>query len=401
MKTKFPGYFKPSQIELNKLWMNGIITLDANILLNLYRYSDNTRDEFLKILEKVKDRVWIPNQSAYEFFENRLNVISQQEKAYEEAVSSLNSIEQEFKNSRQHPFISEKLLNKFSDLTKEIFIELNKNKESHNNRILQDDILDKLETLFENKVGDGFTAEEIEKLKVIGEERFNKKIPPGFKDSGKKDSTDNNIRQYGDFFVWQQILNKSKELGKGVILVTDDRKEDWWVRFKGKTLQPRPELIKEFIEFTNNDFNMYQSDRFLEFAQNYLNQEINQKAINEIRELRKLDEERRLMEVRRQRERMKYLHMRENLMMERIKIEQELKHLNESKELHKDKLKEQYLILENSDPSAFDDRPMSLLNHELSTLLFKEQELENRLKSLEKYELNMNRRKSLHNKAYE
>ena len=109
MRTKFPGYFKLSNKEIETLWDKAIFTFDANILLNLYRYSDETREEFLKILEKIKDRVWITHQSAQEFFNNRLNVINQQEKAYEDAISALNAIEIEFKNSRQLPFMDNNL----------------------------------------------------------------------------------------------------------------------------------------------------------------------------------------------------------------------------------------------------------------------------------------------------
>jgi len=40
MKSKFPEYFKLTKKEIQELWENALFTLDANILLNLYRYSD-------------------------------------------------------------------------------------------------------------------------------------------------------------------------------------------------------------------------------------------------------------------------------------------------------------------------------------------------------------------------
>lgn len=144
MRTKFPGYFKLSDKELKYLWDNAIFTFDANILLNLYRYSDETRDEFFKILKKIKDRVWITNQSAQEFFDNRLKVINQQEKAYSDAILALNSIETEFKNSRQHPYIDKRLFDKFSSLSKDICEQLNSSKEFHNRRITEDSFLSKI-----------------------------------------------------------------------------------------------------------------------------------------------------------------------------------------------------------------------------------------------------------------
>jgi len=384
MRKNFPGYFKLTEIDIKELWDNALITLDANILLNLYRYSDETKENFFKILEKIKDRVWIPHHSAKEFFDNRLNVISQQEKAYEDAISSLKAVEQEFKNSRQHPFISKKSLKKFSALTEEICGELDTNKEFHNKRIVQDDILERIEKLFEKKVGEEFSKEKMCDLFKTGEERFKDKIPPGYKDSGKKDLTEKDTRKYGDYIIWEQILTKSKEDKFGIILVTDDRKEDWWIRFNGKTLGPRPELTKEFKTTTNQSFHMYQSDRFLEFARDYLNEDVKQNSIDEIRELRRLDEKERLRNLNKHKEFLNYKRYKVDFLKIRMKLADEINLITHKQSSLQEELNDQYQILDNSDPSAFDDSRMRRLQNELEmtqikqkNLLFKSKELEN------------------------
>lgn len=401
MKSKFPGYFKLTNKEINELWENALFTLDANILLNLYRYSDETREEFFKILNKLKKRIWIPHQSAQEFFNNRLGVIRQQEKSYEETISALKSIEKEFHNSRQHPFLSDKLLKKFTSLNEEICKQLESNKDFHNNRITEDDILAKIESLFDKKVGNEFTEEQLQEICKEGEIRFKNKVPPGYKDSSKNDDTELNSRKYGDFIVWKQIIQKSKDLKQGVILLTDDRKEDWWVRFKGKTISPRPELIKEFQLETEQSFHMYQSDRFLEFARDFLNEKVDEKAIEEIRELRRLDERRRMMKLRKEEE-YKYHQVRESLMKERIGLKEELNYLYERRNHLKNSIAEQYLILENSDPAEFDERNLSRLKHELKMFDSKSDEIRMRLMSLEEREHKerMIRNKTMHNKGY-
>lgn len=399
MRKNFPGYFKLTEAEIKELWDKALITLDANILLNLYRYSDETKENFFKILEKIKDRVWIPHQSAKEFFDNRLNVISQQEKAYEDAISSLKAVEQEFKNSRQHPFISNKSLKKFSSLTEDICGELDKNKEFHNKRIVQDDILERIENLFENKVGEEFEKDKMSELFKKGEDRFKDKIPPGYKDSGKKDITEKDIRKYGDYIVWEQILSKSKEDKLGIILVTDDRKEDWWIRFNGKTLGPRPELIKEFKTTTSQSFHMYQSDRFLEFARDYLNEDVKQNSIDEIRELRRLDEKERLRHLNGQKEFLNYKRYKENLLKMRMKLADEMNLLSSKQASLQDELNHQYLILDNSDPSAFDDSRIRRLKNELEMIQIKEKHLLFRSKELENEYIEL-RNKALHNNGY-
>ncbi|MEO6232244.1 MAG: PIN-like domain-containing protein [Ferruginibacter sp.] len=386
MKTKFPGYFKLEEKELHSLWENALFAFDANILLNLYRYSDETREDFFKILEKIKDRVWIPHQAAQEFFDNRLSVISQQEKSYEDAIASLNTILKDFENSRQHPFLSNKLLSKFSSLTKEICAELNSNKEIHINRIVNDEILEKIQSIFNDKVGDDFKESELGNLITEGEERFKNKIPPGFKDA-KKGDIESDTRKFGDFFVWKQINIKSNELKTGIILVTDDRKEDWWVRFKGKTLHPRPELIKEFIALTNQSFYMYQSDRFLEFARDYLNENINQNAIDEIRELRKLDEQERLNQIIKEQVYLETAHARERLFKERIMLESEYNYISEKKKILENKLSEEIHELNSQDPAGFNDAKLLTLQQELKMISNKHSDLIYRIKDLETHEI--------------
>ncbi len=342
MRSKFPGYFKPAKGDIKALWDNAIFTFDTNILLNLYRYSDETREEFYKILEKLKDKIWLSNQSAFEFFENRLNVISQQEKAYEDMIGKLAAIEEDFKNTRQHPFVSDSSLQKFSKLAKEICSELEKSKEVHNNRIVDDEVLMRIEELFADRVGGEYKLEEFNKLIKEGEERFKLKVPPGYKDSSKKDASDLGARQYGDLIVWKQIIDKAKESQKGIILVTDDRKEDWWMRFKGKTIQPRPELIKEFKNEVNQEFHMYQSDRFLEFSREQLSLKVNQNAINEIRELREMDyEERKIKKDILRKERMVLIRALDNKSKELFVLDEKFEHIvNKSGQL-KQSLEEQ------------------------------------------------------------
>ena len=67
------------------------------------------------------------------------------------------------------------------------------------------------------------------------------------------------------------------------------KKEDWWEKFKGKTVGPRPELVKEFKDRANNTFHMYQADRFLELARENLDEQVSDEIVEEIREVRRRD----------------------------------------------------------------------------------------------------------------
>jgi prefoldin subunit 5 len=292
MKDLFPGHFKESQENLREVWDSCIFIFDANILLNLYRYSDTTRNEFLGLLEKIKDRVWLPHRAAEEYLNNRLSVIDQQEQSYDSTIKSINSLKSDLDNARQHPFVSKKTMNGVDSVFNALCKELLSNKQVHTQRISDDEIKDSISQIFENRVGSPFDKEKLEKLIVDGEERYKQKIPPGFKDISKSSESEvftEKCRKYGDLIVWKQVLERSSEVGKGVVFVTDDKKEDWWERFKGKTVGPRPELVKEFKDNTSNTFHMYQADRFLELARENLGEQVSPEIVEEIREVRRRD----------------------------------------------------------------------------------------------------------------
>ena len=92
MKSQFPGYYRPTQAEFKELWNDCIFILDTNVLLNLYRYDEATRNDFLVTLEYVKDRLWIPHQVALEYQENRNQVIKSEEKRLNDIEIVLNGI---------------------------------------------------------------------------------------------------------------------------------------------------------------------------------------------------------------------------------------------------------------------------------------------------------------------
>jgi RNA polymerase sigma factor (sigma-70 family) len=87
-----------------------------------------------------------------------------------------------------------------------------------------------------------------------------------------------------------QILEKSKAEKKSIILISDERKEDWiWKLKNGKTIGPRQELIEEMKTFSGENFHIYSSERFLNFGQMYLQENVNDKAIQEIESIKRSD----------------------------------------------------------------------------------------------------------------
>lgn len=306
MKQKLSEYYKLEDSDLKKHWQEDIFSFDANVLLNLYRYTPKTREAFFDLLDKIKDRVWISYQAAFEYQKNRLIVISKQYEAYTEIRALLedkkNEIGAKLNEYKRHPYLqTEELKKQIESAFESINKDITRLEKTHPDYLKNDPIWQKLTQLLDQKVGNDNSHDDLEKIYQDGKKRYEEEIPPGYKDKSNK-KNDGNRALYGDLIVWNQLLKQAKIIPSSIIFITDDRKEDWWYKFKGKTIGPRPELIKEFKEETGKRINIYQADNFLDLAIKNLNQASNPEAIEEIRKVRladeqEIDKELRLMEM--------------------------------------------------------------------------------------------------------
>src|SRR5262245_5151505 len=89
----------------------------------------------------------------------------------------------------------------------------------------------------------------------------------------------------GDVIIRYELLREARERQTRTNLITDDVKEDWWLRIDGKTIGPLPELREEFSNRTTGSaFHMYTSDLFMELAAKFLNRPVPTEAIKEVKE---------------------------------------------------------------------------------------------------------------------
>ena len=114
-------------------------------------------------------------------------------------------------------------------------------------------------------------------LILEGELRYKSKIPPGYCD--EKQKQDN---EYGDLIIWKEIIEYSKVNNNDVIFVTQDVKEDWWFKEKGRTIGPRYELREEFSNATKHLIHFYTLNSFLEISKNQNEVNIEQSIIDEL-----------------------------------------------------------------------------------------------------------------------
>jgi predicted nucleic acid-binding protein len=296
MRNLFSWRLRPSNADFTKLWENATFVFDTNFLLDLYRVSRSTSEDFLRIIERLQDRIWLPYQVASEFLNRREEIIDSEATSFQKALSALakwKDEQQSFNRLRglladagrivasEVAFLFDEqdtYLSAIDDVERRFREKVEELANSHSPLDSEEDyILENLLSLFDGKVGEPYDVASMGKLYQEGADRYSKEIPPGFKDAKEKEDE----RKYGDFILWKQILDFAKAESCSIIFVTGEKKEDWWIKKGGETVSPRLELRREFQEQVKQPFWMYRTQRFLELAKEKLTVEINPRSIEE------------------------------------------------------------------------------------------------------------------------
>lgn len=314
MKNEFKGFYSLQDTDFKHLWKNATFVFDANVLLNLYRYQESTTEQLIKVIENLKDRIWIPYHVALEYQRNRLKVIANQfvkfsevRKAIEKGVSSLESDIDGLNLKKRHSTIApESFIHDINVATKKFLEELKRLESNHFSVTGEDKIRARLDSLLIGNIGSKpIDQKAINAFEKVAEERFKNKTPPGYMDDDKEKSEEPIFsygdltyqRKFSDYIIWSQIIEFADKSGlTDLIFITDDNKEDWWFKVKQngeKTISPRPELIEEITTKTKiQRFHMYSSESFLKYANEELSAKVPKEAIEEVRDLARAPERR-------------------------------------------------------------------------------------------------------------
>ena len=291
MRDTFASYYSPTQSEFAVLWRKCQFAFDANVLLDFYRYTPDTQKNLFDILEKLKERIWLPHQAGLEFHQNRLQVIADMQRPYDDlkklAGKNIAAILNELKSYiSKHPFISQDSIKAiFEDARKRLEKLLQEASSKHPNLLKSpesDDTRNRLADLFAKKVGPPYDADKLREVHKQAEERFQESVPPGYADVKEKDVP----RAYGDVVLWFQLIEQGETKKVPVIFVTSERKQDWWLQHSGRTIGPRPELRDEFFARTGQVFYMYETEQFMRYAEEFLSVKAQKKAIEEVRQVK-------------------------------------------------------------------------------------------------------------------
>ncbi|MDF0479659.1 PIN-like domain-containing protein [Vagococcus sp. PNs007] len=243
----------------------------------------------MEALEKVKNNIYIPYLVALEFNFQKSSLkkrkIKNIQKYKDEVRSSLGKIKNMISpgelidESEEEEFTEEML-----SLTDKFSEELMGLVDSKIKSVIteeESDIYDRLINLIEGSIGEKYTQEWIDVVEKEGQERYSKKIPPGFDDSSKENEEDairyyDNIkyqRKFGDLLIWKEIIDYTKignESGRKVIYVTNDgrskRKSDLLYKVNDLVVGPSIYLMNELCRESDKQLYIVSNLRFIQLV---------------------------------------------------------------------------------------------------------------------------------------
>jgi hypothetical protein len=291
MRDQFSHFYAYDEDAIATAMRTGLVVPDTNVLLSMYRLQARARDELFGALEKVSDRLWVPHQVGLEFHRNRLNVMKDQEgyfaKTKDEFDKSIKGFGENVQAFKRRLSLDdghvEKIRDALANLGELVADAVSKASELSEVRLKDhalDPVRDRIDVLFDNRVGSPMEPGELEEARKEADRRGNDGIPPGYKD---KDKTKGDPA--GDYLVWRQLITEAKTRNLPVVFVTDDTKEDWYQREQGLTLGARRELREEMKREVGVSLLMMTTETFLRHAKTYLNAEVSPETVDQAKEL--------------------------------------------------------------------------------------------------------------------
>lgn len=274
--SAFEGLWRRPTKDYKNAIKNYRIAFDTNVLLELYRFTPDARNELIDVLGQLRDRLWVPHHVAYEYYNRRSEAIKEHLALYETVPSrleeqkkkALQEIQSFAKRCSLDADAKKELTNPIETAFESVSARMSKHRSAFDltlERVVNSDpILEALSEIFDGRTGSPFDKHKEQELIQEFQRRAAEEIPPGYRDAGKPQNA------HGDFFVWEQLIAECATESGSLLFVTNDAKDDWVRREAGLIVGARPELIAEFRERCGADFLITQLGRFLQIAKEEL-----------------------------------------------------------------------------------------------------------------------------------
>lgn len=291
---KIVNSFLPSK-DIENIFKKGTIVFDTNILLGFYFLKVEHISEIFNKFAKINYRLWLPYHTINEFMKQREKVIIKEidklierkkslkeyinsgktRRNFEDNRSNANSIllteyigtdnkstvESMFNEMKDIEDRYIELLSKMEREISRIFDELKNEKERFEN----DDILDDLIKLYENKIGRKYSHDELKDVSKEAIEKSYYTLLPGLSEV----DTNKTTNTYGDYINYFSIIDYSKEKNADIIYITNDSKEDWGYKVNGQ-FRYNPTIYEDFYTRTNNKLLIIKFEEFINTIDEYI-----------------------------------------------------------------------------------------------------------------------------------
>lgn len=268
----------------------GLVVPDANVLLNLYRYNEQTRADLFAVLKKLRDRLWVPHQVLGEFWRNReaairdtqaigTKTISSLEEHYDQSVEELRTWANRIALSAADLAALRSTLERaFQEVTEKISDRRDAAATGLAARSTQGDpILLELDEVIKDRIGDPMETGDYEAAVKEGLRRISERIPPGYMDKEKKGDL-----APGDYLVWAQVLAEAEKRKCDVLIVTGDVKEDWWRKEQGQLRGPHLYLAQELRDRVGSRLYMLRPESLLKHGEQSLRVKVNEESVQDV-----------------------------------------------------------------------------------------------------------------------
>lgn len=294
----FGAFRTPTTADFTTVLTGGLVSPDTNVLLNLYRYTEQARTDLLGALGALGNRLWVPHHVLTEFWANRETAIhdarSTSTKAAQDMSEHARSAVQTLRTWANRVSLSEEGFEDIRFRITEVFEEAQKKItevgegewQSITHDTNADPVIAELERVLTGRVGAPFSTQEVAALVETGRKRVKDRVPPGYMDA-KKDG-DGSV---GDFFVWEQLLREASTRGCDVLFVTADAKEDWWRKERGFNRGPRPELTAELRARGGGRLFLLSPKQFLEVSAPILRLSLRAGSVEDIERVERIEAE--------------------------------------------------------------------------------------------------------------
>ncbi|WP_405964161.1 PIN-like domain-containing protein [Streptomyces sp. NBC_00723] len=291
-------------------FQDALIVLDTNVLLSLYEYTAESREEVLTALGQVSERLWMPYQVGLEFVRGRRSVLESRKRVLTDASKSVNAkltaarkaiieakdtVRAQLQKYARVPaeidaldqLVSEAAVDEHLSAYRDVFkAHLGMLRNGHDltpvNVDTADPILPRVADLYGDRIGhqpdDQLLQQRLDEAVAF---RFPNQIPPGFADFDKGTP----LMAAGDFLIWEEVIERAALLPEGsrrVLFVSNDVKEDWYDISNGKQ-RPWPALLDEIHRRAGAELRLETPPDFYAGVGAYLDADLADDTYEEIR----------------------------------------------------------------------------------------------------------------------